>query len=80
MTLLGKLKLVLNKVYGNTLCIEDDRKYDEYFCKECHQRFFEYQYNHKHQSCYQCFYAIEEVSAEADNGGYELPPQESVEL
>lgn len=55
-SLLTKLQKALNPVYGNTLLIEDNRKYDEFFCKECRTRVYEDQYNSKHSVCFSCFY------------------------
>jgi len=59
MTLLQRLQSALSKVNGNTLTMEDDRGYDEYYCSKGNHRVFEDQYNHKHQCCYQCFYKEE---------------------
>ena len=54
--LFDKLQSALNRVNGNTMTIEDDRGYDEYYCKECGNRVYEDEYNHKHSVCYKCWY------------------------
>ena len=56
MTLLKKLQSALAKVDGNTLLIEEDRGYDEYYCTICKERVLEESYNFKKKCCYQCFY------------------------
>ena len=58
--LYDKLQSELNKVYGNTMLMEDDRGYDEYFCKECKGRVYEDEYNHKQGVCYKCWFKDEE--------------------
>ena len=59
MTLLKELQNALNSVYGNSLLIEDDRKYDEYFCVVCKGRVSEDRYNHKMKCCYDCWFKEE---------------------
>lgn len=54
-SLLSKLQCALNKVNGNTLLIDDDKGYDEYFCPKCNERVYEDEYNHKQRMCYQCW-------------------------
>lgn len=36
--------------------MDDDRGYEEFYCKECKNRVYEDQYNHKKSMCYKCFY------------------------
>ena len=50
-------KNMLNKINGNTLCIEDDddRGYDEYYCTLCGDRVYEDRYNHTNRCCYSCW-------------------------
>lgn len=56
MTLLKELQKALSKVNGNTLTIEDDRGYDEYWCDLGKHRVYEDSYNQKHKCCYACWY------------------------
>lgn len=56
--LLNKLQRALSPIYGNTL-LTQERQYDEYFCKVCHDRVSEDKYNHKHSICFGCFYGEE---------------------
>ena len=55
-TLLASLKKALNQVNGNTMILEEDAHYDEYFCTDCKNRVYEEKYNHKHSVCFDCFY------------------------
>jgi hypothetical protein len=53
-SLLPKLQEALNKVYGNSLIIEQS-DYDEYYCTKCKERVYEQFYNHLKSMCYDCW-------------------------
>ena len=55
-TLLKSLAEAINKVHGNSIMIEEDSHYDEYYCVSCKNRVYESEYNHKHSQCYSCWY------------------------
>lgn len=57
LSLLQKLQSALNKVNGNTMLIEDDRGYQEYYCTIGDHRVYEDQYNYRHSCCFKCWYA-----------------------
>lgn len=59
MSLLAKLQNALSKVNGNTLTMDNDRGYDEYFCPKCNNRVYEEEYNHKQSCCYKCWFKEE---------------------
>ena len=59
--LLKSLATAINKVNGNSLMIEEDVSYDEYFCTKGDHRVYEHEYNHKHQCCFKHFYQEDSI-------------------
>ena len=59
MTLLQKLQTALNSIYGNTLTMDEDRGYDEYWCDIGKHRVYEDEFNSKQGVCFKCFYKEE---------------------